>query len=1122
MRKSGRVAAVVLACIVPQMVVGPAAHAAPADRPPAATRGLLATITLITGDKVDVIPGSGGPGTVRVRPGNGRERIGFTETVRNGRLQVVPRDAEALLAAGQLDRRLFDVTGLVEDGYGDAATGELPLIVAYVASARTAAAGTLSTTGARVVRDLPSVAGAAVRQPKDRSNRLWAALTGGNVASRSLTGGLAKVWLDGKLQPSLRESVPQISAPAAWRAGYTGKGVPVAVLDTGYDANHPDLRGAVSEAHNFTDSPDTGDQVGHGTHVASTVAGRATASDGVYKGVAPSASLYIGKVCDVTGCPESSVLPGMEWAASRARVINMSLGGPGGDGTDPLSVGLNTLTAQTGALFVVAAGNSGEHGDQTVTTPALADAALAVGAVNKNDELASFSSRGPRAGDAAVKPEITAPGVGIVAARAAGTGDGKPVNDHYTTFSGTSMAAPHVAGAAALLAEQHPDWKAEQLKGALMGSAEPNPAVGVYGQGAGRVNVARAISQGYATPPSLTYGVQRWPHNDDKPVDRTLTYHNPGTTALTLSLTLHVTGENGAPAPAGMFRLSAGTVTVPPAGTATVPVVADTSVDSPVGIFAGTLVARSADGGTVIRTPLSVIKELESYDLTVRFLDRHGNSAEIGGATLTDLNNANNPNHPTATPANPTMRVPKGDYVFWAMAETPGAHDVTYFPEPRLRVDRNATIVLDSRDGHQVDLTVERRDATFIGGTLTMISRLPEGSVQSVSPLSGAATPGGKTFVRPSRSNRPPQDVAFAVKGDWAKRAGDGKFVNSPYVYHGAFYSRGKVPAQQTHHLRDADLATVHTHYRAPAAGKGGETMASASLPDLTEFSTGIYLAVRVPSTRTEYYTTGEHRWFNTMLQYPDESRKDGTVEALLTGVTDGLRAGRHVEQWWNRPVFSPAMAASASDRPAASRRGDEFDVAIGSVSDGSGHWGDSRTESASTTLYRDGVKVGSIAAPTYGRFRVPAQAANYRLTSEIRRLPGVSDLSTSQTVSWSFRSAHTLPELATPLPLMVIRPQPMLGDDDAAPAGWYTLPLTVQRQGGTDPARLTSLTVQVSYDDGATWRPALVVGPVGDHAIALLNQPRTGGYVSLKIAATDAGGNSVEQTVVQAYRLRA
>jgi hypothetical protein len=68
----------------------------------------------------------------------------------------------------------------------------------------------------------------------------------------------------------------------------------------------------------------------------------------------------------------------------------------------------------------------------------------------------------------------------------------------------------------------------------------------------------------------------------------------------------------------------------------------------------------------------------------------------------------------------------------------------------------------------------------------------------------------------------------------------------------------------------------------------------------------------------------------------------------------------------------------------------------------------------------------------------------------------------------------------------------------------------------------LTSLTVQVSYDDGATWRPALVVGPVGDHAIALLNQPRTGGYVSLKIAATDAGGNSVEQTVVQAYRLRA
>ena len=79
------------------------------------------------------------------------------------------------------------------------------------------------------------------------------------------------------------------------------------------------------------------------------------------------------------------------------------------------------------------------------------------------DALAAVSSRGPRTGDYGVKPEITAPGVGIVAARASGTTMGTPVDDNYTSANGTSMATPHVAGAAALVAQAHPDWTNEQL-----------------------------------------------------------------------------------------------------------------------------------------------------------------------------------------------------------------------------------------------------------------------------------------------------------------------------------------------------------------------------------------------------------------------------------------------------------------------------------------------------------------------------------------------------------------------------------------------------------------------------------------------------------------------------------
>lgn len=129
------------------------------------------------------------------------------------------------------------------------------------------------------------------------------------------------------------------------------------MLDTGYDPTHPDLAGRVKEAVNFTTSPDTTDHFGHGTHVASTIAGSGAASGGRLKGAAPGAKLLVGKVLDDDGFGyESWVLAGMEWAAhSGAKAVNMSLGGGPTDGTDELSLGLEALSAQTGTLFVVAA-----------------------------------------------------------------------------------------------------------------------------------------------------------------------------------------------------------------------------------------------------------------------------------------------------------------------------------------------------------------------------------------------------------------------------------------------------------------------------------------------------------------------------------------------------------------------------------------------------------------------------------------------------------------------------------------------------------------------------------------------------------------------------------------------
>ncbi len=208
------------------------------------------------------------------------------------------------------------------------------------------------------------------------------------------------MWLVGKRRPTLDLSVPQVGAPAAWMAGHVGKGVKVAVLDTGYDAKHPDLGGGVvAAAKDFTGSEDgVRDVEGHGTHVASTIAGRGTASTGRFTGVAKGATLLIGKVCGPDGCPEDAILAGMEWAAvNGAKVVNLSLGGPPSDGGDLLADAVNHHTAADGMLFVVAAGNDGPD-PETIGSPGTADAALTVGSVTKAGQLSEFSSQGPRVG----------------------------------------------------------------------------------------------------------------------------------------------------------------------------------------------------------------------------------------------------------------------------------------------------------------------------------------------------------------------------------------------------------------------------------------------------------------------------------------------------------------------------------------------------------------------------------------------------------------------------------------------------------------------------------------------------------------------------------------------------
>ncbi|MCW6004447.1 S8 family serine peptidase [Micromonospora sp. CPCC 205371] len=853
------------------------------------------TVTLVTGDRVTVGAGGG----LAVKPGAGRARMTFVTQTHDGHHVVIPSDALPLIGAGRLDRRLFDVTLLREAGYDDR-RADLPVIVTGSGAASRGA-----TAGAEVVRALPAVGGVAAKVDKATAGEFWDSLTTtGTGGARTLATGVSAVWLDGMRRLSLDQSVPRVGAPTAWQAGLDGSGVTVAVLDTGIDADHPDLAGRVVASENFTEGAEDGrDLVGHGTHVASTIAGSGAASGGRYRGVAPGARLLDGKVCVRRGCPDSLVLAGMQWAAERgATVVNMSLGGTDTPGLDLLERAVQDLTERYGVLFVVAAGNEGEAGDGTVSSPATADAALAVGAVDRRDALAEFSGRGPGV-DGALKPDVTAPGVDIVAARGADSEAGTP-GEPYMTMTGTSMAAPHAAGAAAILTQQHPKWTPEQRKAALIGSAVPDPAHGPYAQGAGRIDVARAIGQPVtAGPASVSFSHQRWPRHDDKPQSQTVTYSNHGAEDLTLTVEPVATGPDGEPAPAGMFQLSASTLTVPVGGTADVTITADTAVGDLSGYFGGRLTATG--GGVVVSTPFAVSLEGEAYDLTLTHTDRAGTPTTGHLTTLYRTDGRVQAHVPKL--ATTTLRVPPGQYTLVSIVfDEPGTWTAV-LAQPRLTVDGDRSMELDARAPPPARVPRPARAAEPARAE----PRGRVGTSDAASFFGVRAQRLDDIFTARLGGDQAVDGFAVAPIGTWAKRNADGTFAGSPYSYHLAWPVTGRMISGFTREVRRRDLATVAADHAATQPGTVGWKATKVVLPGFGEIGGIEALPSELPFRRTEYYNAdGGVRWYRVF----EEVSADGALVSLLESgpVGAAYRPGQSYQEKWNYGAFGPALLPQA------------------------------------------------------------------------------------------------------------------------------------------------------------------------------------------------------------------
>jgi subtilisin family serine protease len=1099
-------AAVVLATALLSSTAG-VVQAAPADSDSGTgtgADGTRRTVTLVTGDTVTL---DAAGRVVGVAAAKGREGVGFRiSRAADGHTYAVPRDAERLLADGTADRRLFDVTRLVSQGYDDASRSDLPLIVTYAAG-RSVPARTLSDSGARVGRDLPSVNGDALRARKSGAATLWRTLTGSGAASRSAAAATSakveRIWLDDKVTASLDRSTAQIGAPEAWAAGYDGEGVTVAVLDTGVDATHPDLKERIGAQKNFSGSPDTVDRVGHGTHVASIVAGSGARSGGKYKGVAPGARIISGKVLDDSGTGNASdIIAGMQWAVAQgAKVVNLSLGGEDTPETDPIEQAVNELSADSGALFVIAAGNSGPDA-ATIGSPGSAAAALTVGAVDRTDAIAEFSSRGPAA-DGSLKPDLTAPGVGIVAAKAAEGVEGDPAADGYVSMSGTSMATPHVAGAAAILAQQHPDWTGERIKAALTGSAVPAAGLSAFAQGTGRTDIARAMRQRVTgSPASLGFGTVQWPHADDRPVTKEVTYRNDGDRPVTLDLATEAFGEDGKPAAEGMFDVSPRQLTIPAGGIATAAVTADTRAGTADGGFGGSVTATAGD--TTVRTAIGVSRESESYNLTVRHLDLRGKPTGDSETGVYGLDNTIWNDYSDPTDGEFTVRLPKGRYSLEGRVSTgadPDDGKLAVLLHPKFALTRDTTLVMDARKAKPVRITVPDRAAKHTDATLNFGVDIGGSGYTSTYDMGGF----GNLRVGQLGARLPAGEAFAQYNGTWTHGA----------VHYRPAWNRTGDLSGFTADLRRENFAELGLTVGAPAVGKTGSLSAAPLLPNGSWFDFHPDEGA-LPRTVTDYVLPGV-KWQYATDQYgaPDADGEPRWEGSQTVTAARSYSAGKRYARRFNIGVFGPHLYTAGREASGAVRLGDSFTAYVPLFSDGAGHVGVSDYTKATSALYADGKPVFTSDTPLNGESHtLPSGRRTYRLTTDVSRAASLSAVSTRVTAEWTFRSAHVAGDTQKWLPLSVVRFTPKLQAASTAKAGrGFTVPFTVEGAATARTAR--KLAFSVSYDGGRTWRPA----EAADRKRLELRHPARPGTVSLRVVLTDADGNTVKQTIYRAYR---
>jgi serine protease AprX len=391
----------------------------------------------------------------------------------------------------------------------------------------------VESVGGEVTRDLPIVEGVAAEVPASALDELSRS-AGVRYVSPNAAIGFHRKPVKPTPSPTpepTTEPTPEptpddftlspqrtakiVRSDALWAQGITGKGVTVALIDTGVYAAHPDLAGRVVHCEDFSHEANTeahcADTFGHGTFMAGLIAGNGASSGGAHTGTAPEANIVSVKLAGFDGATDvSNVLAGIQWTVAHKsaygiRVMNLSLGTDSSQShlLSPLNYAVQKAW-KAGIVVVVSAGNSGPN-SKTILKPADDPWVITVGASNDegtiaitDDRVPVFSGRGPTRSNGIAKPDVVAPGVHTIGLRSPGSavdqlyGATAAVGESYFRGTGTSMSAALASGVAAQILQANPALNPDQVKYRFTSTAKKIVDTSAYAAGKGIVDAYAA------------------------------------------------------------------------------------------------------------------------------------------------------------------------------------------------------------------------------------------------------------------------------------------------------------------------------------------------------------------------------------------------------------------------------------------------------------------------------------------------------------------------------------------------------------------------------------------------------------------------------------------------------